>query len=347
MSPDSACRFSKDCLAAQSWPVYAGNRALAYPGCMARTASPEPDAGDDHLSKGRDFLRQVGRSLHHVQLASFGRNESGDPQALVLGWSAVEILDANGRQLLEVGDRDIRGLRLIDGRGVEVCISKVWTFEVPTTRWMHCVRDEEAQYLEQAWLNWVPLAHEGTQLTPLPWREEEYAYRAGRVVTEAARCDAALTGLVVAAKQILGEPASKIYGASGGILADALDRLGWHSATIADIGERYRAWYKQRNYVVHGVRGMGTSDHPLSRVFKPAKASRSQPEQSAWDVQDQDFSDLTMIWHAFWALRHDAILVLPHLATADDPEEVFSRIPQADTVLPSERLPPGQSAGSC
>lgn len=314
---------------------------------MSRTASPEPDAGDDHISKGRDFLHRIGRSLHHVQLASFGRNETGDPQALVLGWSAVEILDANGRQLLEVGDRDIRGLRLIDGRGVEVCISKVWTFEVPTTRWMHSVRDEEAQYLEQAWLNWVPLDHEGTQLTPLPWREEEYAYRAGRVVTESARCDAALTGLVVAARQVLGKPASGIHGKSGQELADALDRLGAYSRTVADIGERYRAWHELRNYVVHGIRGLGTAEQPMSRIFKPVKASRSRPEQSAWGIQDQDFADLAMIWHAFWALRHDAIRVLPHLATSENPEEAFSRIPQADTVLPSERLPPGESAGSC
>ncbi|GAB3537220.1 hypothetical protein GCM10027403_20760 [Arthrobacter tecti] len=209
---------------------------------------------------------------------------------------------------------------------------------------MHRVSDADAKYLEEGWLNSTPSMHSGQQLNRLPWREEEYAYYVGRVVTEASRCDVALVSLVLSARALLGQPDGTIYGASGAQLADALDDLGALSPAIADIAERYRAWYRQRNFASHGIRGRDATGRPTGQVFKVRRGRRQTP-RIAVEIEDQNFRELALIWGAFYALNHDAFRAAIDISRQGNPEDVMARMSMPNSVSASERLPSGaQSA---
>lgn len=297
----------------------------------------------DHVEGGFEVVQRLGRPRAEIVTASAGYNGTGEPQVLMLGRANVEILSDNGDLLLDVGDREIRALRLVRRSGIEVCITGIGTNgNSRPTRWMHRVSEADAGYLEQVWLDMPRHLHNGTQLNPLPWREDEYAYRAGRVVTEASRCDAALTVLVLSARARLEQPAGKIYGASGEPLADALDEIGAHSRAVADIGERYRAWYVRRNFAMHGIRGRDASGRPTSQVFKAKRKKPGQAVTISEEIFDQDFESLALLWQAFYALNHDAVRadLYFNIVNADaDAKSALERIPMPDTVNKSERLP--------
>lgn len=294
----------------------------------------------DHIDGGFEALEKLGRPREDIRLASAGYSDSGDPQVLMMGWSHLEILKRDGHLILEVGDREIRGLRLVEGAGVQVCTTPGGGSVLRQTKWMHRVSDDAARYLEQSWVDSYPVMHEGTQLNSLPWREEEYAYYAGRVITEGARCDAALVELVFSARKLLGRELDEtIYGASGEPLAEEIQVLGEQSEAFADVGVRYREWYKQRNFVVHGYRGLDASGRPTSQIFKPKKGKKGQVLDV--EILDHDFQTLALIWRAFYALSHDAFQAAVYLGGEGTPEEVLARIPLPSTVSESERLPSG------
>ena len=297
-----------------------------------------------HVEGGFEVLKGSGHLRSEVLTASAGYSDAGEPQVLVLGHSNLEILSGGGDLHLDVGDREVRAVRPVEGSGIEVCITRMGVSGLRPTRWMHRISDADARYLEQSWLDSSPFMHSGTQLNPLPWREEEYAYYVGRVVTEASRCDVALVALVLLARALLGRPDGAIYGASGEQLADALDELGALSPALADIGERYRAWYRQRNFASHGIRGRDAAGRPTGQVFKAKRGRRLTPEVAV-EIEDQDFRELALVWRAFYALNHDAFDATIHVSGRGDPEDVLARIPMPNSVSATERLPSDAQSG--
>lgn len=294
--------------------------------------------GDD-LEGGAKFLRGLGRSPMDYMTVSAGYSAEWEPQVLVLGHGHVEILNHSGAQILDAGEREVRAVRRMEGSGVQVCLcSKVENGEFRPTRWLHRVSEAGARYLEQCWLDAHRIVHSGVQLNPLHWREEEYAHYVGRVVTEAAKCDTALVALVLSAQKLLGRD-SPVFGASGSQLADELDKLGKLSPALADLGERYRAWYDKRNFVTHGMRVHDYTGRASGRVIKAQKVRKRDLSEAGFKAEDQDFQDLALIWRAFYALHHDAFRAGFHLYGPGTPEEVLARLPFPNTVSASERLP--------
>lgn len=299
----------------------------------------------DHVEGGFEALKRSGRPRTEVLTASAGYSDTRKPQVLVLGYSNIEILSGDGDLLLDVGDREVRAVRLVEGSGIQVCITSMGESGLRPTRWMHRLSDADAGYLEKFWLDVSPFMHSGTQLNRLTWREEEYAYYVGRVVTEASRCDAALTALVLSARALLSQPDGTISGASGGPLADALDEFGALSPALADLGERYRAWYQQRNFAAHGIRGQDAAGRPTGQVFKAKRGRKGQASQVAFEIQDQDFRELALVWRAFYALTHDALRATVDVSGRGTPEEVLAQIPTPNSVSASERLPSDAQSG--
>ncbi len=293
---------------------------------------------DDHVEGGFKFLEQCGRPRDDIVVASAGVGASGEPQVLVLGPMNVEILDARGAVILDVGQREVRGLRLAGESGVQLCITPLGANGIRDARWTHEVSAADARFLEKCWLEMTPFSHTGIQLNRLPWREEEYAHYVGRVLTEASRCDTALVALVLMARGSLGLPDGRLMGASGEQLADALEDLGTRSPAVADIGVRYRAWYQQRNFVAHGIRGRDAEGRPTGQVFKTVRGRRSPPDV-VFEIEEQDFRALALVWRAFYALGRDAFDAMVHLGNPGSPEEALARLPMPNTVGPSERLP--------
>lgn len=206
----------------------------------------------------------------------------------------------------------------------------------------------DAQRLEDLWLDLPTFNDDGPQLNPLPWREDEYAYYVGRLVTEGARCDAALNGVATRAYSALEYPTKKIdelHGESGKKLASALIEIGERclSEALTDLGRRYGAWYEERNLAVHGVRPLGPDGHPTSKVYKLNRI-KSQPSVRT-TIRDQDFRQLIEIWRAFYALNHDAFEASLHLGfynrttDVETAEQYIARIPLSSTVAPEERMP--------
>lgn len=295
----------------------------------------------DHLEGGMTFLKQSKHNLDKIWIASAGTDDLGRPQVLVIGFNSVQLIDHEHKVILDIGSREIRAVRAVEAIGTEVCTTGSFTDGTFKSSWLHHISASDATYIENLWLSLRPLNHDGTQLNPLPWREEEYAYYVGRVVTESAKCDVALIGLTTMANLVLGRRHDHLRGQSGGRLAEALNKLGMTSPAFADLGERYGAWYTKRNFAVHGIRRTGEDGHPTSQVFKPTKNT----VETLTEVEDQDFRDLALIWRAFYALRLDASDAGYHLAfynakiSEESPESFVTRTPQFNTVSTSERMP--------
>lgn len=169
----------------------------------------------DHLEAGHMFLKKHRHNLSKIWAASAGLNAEGRPQILAIGFNHVQLIDEHGETFLDVGPRDLRTLRSKSSQGLEVCTTRVIDFDRPQRSWTHLVSDEDAQYPKDLWISLTPFNDDGMQLNPLPWREDEYAYYVGRVVTESAKCDVALAGVAMMVYSMLGWSPDVLQGKSG------------------------------------------------------------------------------------------------------------------------------------
>lgn len=293
----------------------------------------------DHLEGGYKALKEFGRSRTNVWTASAGHGEAGKPQILILHFDFIEILSGDGDLLLEAGHREIRAVRVMEHSGVQVCLAKGEPSSSRPRRWLHCVSHSDARYLEQCWLDMPSLNHSGIQMDHLPWREAEYAYYVGRVITESSRCDVALALLVSLAQTLLGLQTEKVHGSSGNQLAELVDELGEHSLALADIGERYRAWYKKRNFATHGIRGRDDAGRSTGQVHKAKKAHKGQLPSIAFEIENQDFRELALLCKAFNELTLDANRATMAINFGGEPAQVLAQIPMPMKGDPSLRFP--------
>lgn len=175
--------------------------------------STDPFEDEDHVTAGARALKTLGFDLDHFWTPSAGRNKSGLKQVLVLGLNYIAIVSENGQVVLDVGPREIRGVRQREGSGLEVWVTSIGSSaEIRTRKWLHRVSDLDAEFLENQWLNLSPVTHSGVGLNPLHWKEDEYAYFVGRVVTEAAKCDVTLAELAFVGRSLLGESVENVRG---------------------------------------------------------------------------------------------------------------------------------------
>lgn len=307
---------------------------------MTKDSCGEPWYDGDHVEGGFKVVESTNHTRADVWTASAGYSDEWEPQVLILGSGNLEILTGDGELILDVVYREVRAVRLVQGSGVEVCVTGMRPEGLRPKRWLHRLSDVDARYIEQSWLDSSPFMHSGTQLNSLPWREEEYAYYVGRVVTEESRCDAALVALVLSARELLEQPLEGVYGQSGTPLADALDKLGAYGAAFIDIGERYRAWYRHRNFAIHGTRAWDAAGRPTAQVFKAKKPKGKAPEYAV-EIEDQDFRELALLWRAFYALNHDAMAAFFFISRPRVSRDLLAQIPMPNTVSASERLPSG------
>lgn len=294
----------------------------------------EPDPSED----GYRLLKDLGHPVSDIYAASAGFNEMTSEQILVFGSTYVQILSPAGAVLLDVGDRDVRGVRRLQGVGVEVWVdpfSQGGYF--PSSRWLHCTTEADATHLEDFWLRRPRVTHAGVQLSRLHHREDDFAYFVGRVITAGAKCDLSLAALAQAGYRILERKTDGILNQSGYTLADILMSLGRRSPAVSEMAERYKAWYEWRNFAVHGIREIDDSDHATDRVVKLEKGSNVIVE-----TREQDFEMLALMWNAFHSLDIDARRASLHLRTSGGTKHALRNIPRSNTVAELGRLPPKQ-----
>lgn len=301
----------------------------------------EPWAEEEHIICGSRVLDQLNHPRDEVWTASCGYNDRNERQILVFGLSNLEILSPAGDVLLDVGHKEVRGIRRVENIGVEVCVSgAVSGTEIRPRRWAHRVSDQDAQYLEEHWLNLTPVTHSGVGLNSLHWREDEYAYFVGRVVTEAAKCEVTLAELAITGMKLLGKDTEGVHGESGSQLAKFLTDLGAKSPAIAEIAERYDAWHEWRNFAVHGIRARDARGHVTEQVFKVPRAKQARKLNVSIQIMDQDFERLALAWHAFYMLNHDAWATRMLIPPTGGTQQLLWDLPMSTSVSDKGRLPP-------
>lgn len=303
--------------------------------------NPRPTAPDDHLTRGSDTLDQFGYPRDTYWAASAGHGSTGEPQVLVLGRNHLEIVDTSGQSILDAGLREIRSLRPLVGTGLEIYVTPLGGDRegFRPRHWVHMVADEDANCLDKTWLQLSPSMHNGIQLNTRPWREEEYAYYVGRVLTEAAHCEVKLASVLMLVELRGKKLKNSPRGASGSKLVKLLKEVGEVSEAVHDIAVRYEAWFKWRNFSAHGIRLDEKPGHPASQVSKMKQ--NGQRGDEIFEVKRQNFQDLAKLWRAFYALSIDATHLIVQLTTSVEPiEETLSNLPMPNSVAASESLPP-------
>ena len=111
---------------------------------------------DDHLLAGTNFLRRIGHNIDKTWTASAGLDEDGHPQVLVIGFNNIQLVNEKGKVVLDVGSRNIRALRSVNTGGLQLCTTTNVATENFRTRWPHYISVEDAQYLENLWLDLFP-----------------------------------------------------------------------------------------------------------------------------------------------------------------------------------------------
>ncbi|GAA1675853.1 hypothetical protein GCM10010977_22000 [Citricoccus zhacaiensis] len=310
----------------------------------------------DHVLGGTQALTEWGYPREDFFTASAGYSDAGEPQVLALGISYLRIVNGNGEVVLEVAHREVRGVRAVAGVGVRVHVASGSLSLSGQRTWTHVVADHEAKFLEDSWFVVPTHRHDGVQLNALHWKEEDYAYYVGRVITEGARCDSTLIGLALMARPLLGLPTKGIHGSSGSPLAKAFEELGEISSPLEDLRERYVAWYEKRNLAAHGFRFADPDGRPHSKVYKPKRGQHGQPPEVLFDAEEQDFADLARVWSAFYFLNHDAAQASLHLSASarltfdverpsrEETIKILEELPRFNSVRESERLPPSKSS---
>lgn len=312
----------------------------------------------DHIQGGSRALTEWGYPREDLFMASAGYGGNGEPQVLALGYNNLRIVNGHGEVDLEVAHRGVRGVRAVDNLGVRVHIAPGTPSFFSQSMWTHLVADNDARYLENTWFIVPTHHHNGSQLNPLHWKEEDYAYYVGRVITEGARCDSTLIGLAMMARPLLELPQKRFHGASGTQLAEAFEELGEISPPLEDLKERYVAWYERRNLTAHGFRLTDPDGRPHSQVYKPNKGQGKQPPEVLFEIEEQDFADLAKIWRAFYYLNYDATQASLHLSGAarltfnaprpskEATVKILEELPWFNSVSESERLPPSKSSNT-
>lgn len=295
----------------------------------------------DHLHDGMAIANALSYARDSYLFASLGKQQDGSSQVLILGRSHIEIVEPTGTVLLDVGLREIRGVHRVEGLGLRVNVTGRDLDGFRKRQWDHRVSDSAASELESAWLNCDPSMHDGVQINSRPWREEEYAYYIGRVLTEAALCEVLLSNLLTHLERLGLKLARSPRGLSGSALADLLDDVGENSSAFRDIGERYRAWYDWRNFSAHGIRENDAEGKPSSRIFKMKRKPDDSGEE--FEVRDQDFKDLARLWSGFYSLGHDArrayIDLLSIRGDLGDLDTQLSQLPMPNSATPENRFP--------
>lgn len=291
------------------------------------------------MADGYAALEELGYRRADFRTASLGKSKDGDPQLLVLGNSHIEIRSIDGEVLLDVGIREIRGVRAVKGEGLNIWVTSLGgEGELRDRRWVHLIADHDASYLDQCWLDMDPYVQEGPQLVRLPWREEECAYYVGRALTEAARCEVQISSLLALLEGSGWKFRRSPMGLSGTQLADAMEEVGRDSAAFRDLAERYRAWYLWRNFSAHGIR----MEHPDAANGNRVLKLRRSPNEAGdiFDVEDQDFRDLATLWRAFYFLAHDAFRIFVDLSISQDSlAQALAALKVPNSVDPGERMP--------
>lgn|SRR5690625_1385383 len=344
------CRFPVTTMA--PWPARRNQGSLS---ALMRENAKDVWYEGDHVQGGSQALTDWGYPREDYFTASAGYNDAREPQVLTLGRSNLRIVNRNGEVALEVAHREVRGVRAVVGVGVEVVVAPGPSTLSGQRMWTHVVTDDEAKYLEDTWFVIPTHHHNGVQLSPLHWKEEDYAYYVGRVITEVARCDSTFIGLAVSARSLLGLSTKGIHGSSGAQLAKAFEELGEISAPLEDLRERYVAWYGKRNIAAHGFRFTDTDGRPQSKVYKPKRGHGGLPPEVLFEVEEQDFADLARIWSAFYFLNHDAAEASRHLSgwalltfpvarpNKEKTIQILEELPPFNSVSESQRLPPSKS----
>lgn len=265
----------------------------------------------DVWAQGLQLLIEHGFLKENVRFAVKGKDDKGAAQVLAFGRANLMIVDADGELVVDAGPREVRGLEVVDGMGVRVFLALRFVGDgMRPYIWDHHLDSSQARSAVDHWQKWSPYAQLGSQLPARHWHEEEYAYYAGRVITEAARAEAMLLLLLRRLwdhgfnfNSKAGVPL--FFGSSGQQLAESFTKeVGEKSQAFRALGENYLQWFELRNMVTHGVRFHEPEGQLGSRLHKVIR--RKNYEGEFFEQADFSFEQLVEICQAFQAISEAA-----------------------------------------
>jgi hypothetical protein len=253
----------------------------------------------DHVTAGYEALERLGLSRDGIVTASLGHDEHGAEQLLILGGQTLVRMPTNdGADCEEFHRSEIRSVELLPARGL--------LLRSPGRRWLHVLSDADAVFLHEAIIELPMIPPTGTGGQAIPrtgWRDNQLAHLVGLVVMRAAEAEHNLS-LVAALGGAEGDIDWDIFGRSGQPLIKRLTQIGKTSPAIADMAQRYRAWSRLRNQLVHSVRPIREEGHAGPITRKPIIGGH---DDSPYTVETQDLPELVDLWYAFNWLYFDAM----------------------------------------
>lgn len=297
---------------------------------MADELRPPASGPQDHVSEGYRAAEELGLTgKEFLWSASLGRDRGGEVQVLVLGAQCAWLASRDGGSMTEIHRPDIRSVDAVPGEGL--------ILRAQGRRWVHIVSDVDAVYLREQFIETpiLPPTGSGGQCIPeMHWRHDQMANLVGLVVMRAAEAEHMLS--LVACQSQQQSLKSNAFGRSGKQLSQHLGKAAASSPAIADMLERYEAWSKHRNQLVHSIRPMERGQPGPSTALPNINRQKDSPPEEIYRVQKQDLPELVDLWYAFNWLYHDAWHAYFRLTTG---------MPLKDLPLPSSvsgrrRLPP-------
>lgn len=288
----------------------------------------------DHVAAGFKFMERLHLNKDEIFTASLGHDEDGTEQLLVVGGQTLVKVHANNNdEAEEVHRSDVRSVEVVPAHGL--------LLRFPGERWLHMVKDADAVYLRETIIEsplLPPRSATGHYIPPKGWQDDQIARLVGFVVMRAAEAEHNL-GLVAAYGRAVDDFDRSIFGVTGKPLLDRLTALGETSPAIADMAERYGAWSKLRNQLVHSVRPTTDAGDLGPITHKPVMRL---PGGEPYTVEKQDLPELVDLWYAFNWLYHDALRALIPLSTG----VAAADLPLPDSVTGDERLPKRRPASA-
>lgn len=293
---------------------------------------------NDHFSTGHEAAERLGLFTNEqaYRIASQGLGRNGDEQILIIGDQVLRISTLDGTMLLDIHRNNIRSVEVEPGQGL-LLITKVGTFETHQ-EWLHRVPDHASKYLRDCLIKltlYPPTGTDGQAIPETDWRHEQLARLVGQIVMRAAEAEHNLS-LLAAQVGLSGKFNYQIFGRTGEPLTEQLKRLGETSPALADMAERYEAWSKLRNQLVHSIRPMEPDGRPGTTTKKPNITKKGQDSNGLYTVKEQDLSDLVDMYYAYNWLFHDSSRAYLELATGTAAENLS----MPNSVSSAMRLPP-------
>lgn len=308
----------------------------------------EPWYEHDHIGRGDHALGGLDRDANTVvTLASEGLDSDGNVQLLLITTDSIEVWSLETQELaFDFAHWQVRMLKKVPTFGLLIISNGPYRQRVE-----HRIRDTEASKITKHWENALTFSHTGPQVSPLSWRQDQFAYLLGRVVQGAAQAEHNLGSLLAWLDTPPGALGfnfnSEHFANHGGRLKRALfeqrvlseERLKPpnKSPLLTNWAERYGRGAEHRNQLVHSMHLQAPPSQGLASNHLPQRRGSSSQiyVRSAYEAQT-----LTQIIRAFEAITEEARDTLIEIQEHRSREETINHILSRPVATQYPKFPP-------